>query len=154
MKRFLILLLLSLFLMASSPVLIFAQQGILPKAERSTEDCKKLLREFTNKSDTDKQTQLTTAATQEELLGCAIRTGRISVKMLPFFITFLIRFAIALAGLVAVLFIVIGGYKYTVGGLIDDKESGKKTIIYAITGLVVSLLAWIIVNIIQVQLTR
>lgn len=89
-----------------------------------------------------------------DVLGCAVKTGRVHLWMLPFFITSLIRFLVSIAGLICVLFIVIGGYKYTMGGLTDDKESGKKTIRYAITGLIVVLLSWIVINVIQVQLTK
>ena len=46
--------------------------------------------------------------------------------MMPFFVTYLIQFLLQIAGLIAVLFIVFGGFKYVTGGLIEDKESGKK----------------------------
>jgi hypothetical protein len=39
------------------------------------------------------------------------------------------------------------------GGITDDKEKGKKTITYALIGLSITLLAWILVNIIQVAIT-
>ncbi len=88
-----------------------------------------------------------------EVLGCGVKTGRLKFYMVPFFITYLIQFLLSLAGLVAVLFMVIGGYKYVVGGLTEDKESGKKTILHAIVGFIVALSAWIVVNFIQVALT-
>ncbi len=89
----------------------------------------------------------------ESILGCAIKTGKVRLYMVPFFITYLIQFLLSIAGLVAVLFMVIGGYKYVVGGLTEDKESGKKTILHALMGFVVALSAWIVVNFIQVALT-
>lgn len=88
-----------------------------------------------------------------EILGCAVKLGRIRLYMVPFFITYLIEMLLGLAGLISVLFMVVGGYKYAVGGLIEDKESGKKTILHALIGLVVALSAWIVVNFIQVALT-
>lgn len=88
-----------------------------------------------------------------EVLGCGVKTGRLRLYMVPFFITYLIQFLLSLAGLVAVLFMVIGGYKYVVGGVTEDKESGKKTILHAIVGFIVALSAWIVVNFIQVALT-
>lgn len=51
------------------------------------------------------------------------------------------------AGLLSVIFIIIGGVKYTVsGGDASGIKSAKETIIYAIVGLIVTLLAFGIVN--------
>lgn len=88
-----------------------------------------------------------------DILGCAIRTGHVRLYMIPFFITYLIQFLLTIAGIIAVLFVVLGGYRYVLGGLTEDKESGKKTIQNALIGLVVALSAWIVVNFIQVALT-
>lgn len=88
-----------------------------------------------------------------ETIGCALKVGKIRLYMIPYFVTFLIQFLLSIAGLIAVLFVVIGGYQYVVGGVTEDKEKGKKTIQQALIGLVVSLSAWIIVNFIQIALT-
>lgn len=88
-----------------------------------------------------------------EVLGCAVKFGKVRLFMIPFFITSLIQLLLSIAGLVAVLFVVVGGFKYTVGGLTEDKESGKKFIQNALIGLVVALSAWIVINFIQVALT-
>jgi hypothetical protein len=74
--------------------------------------------------------------------------------MIPFFIKYLIQFAISIAGLVAVGAIIIGGYFYLFGGLVDDKEKGKRAIMYGLGGFVVVLLAWTIVNAVIALLTR
>ena len=81
-----------------------------------------------------------------DVLGCSIKTGRISMWMIPFFVKYLIQFAISIAGLVAVGAIIIGGYFYLFSGLDNDKERGKKAIMYGLLGFVVVLLAWTIVN--------
>lgn len=86
-------------------------------------------------------------------LGCAIKTGRISLWMLPYFISYFANFFIGIAATVSLLFVLLGGFWYMTGGLTDDKEKGKKTIFYALLGMVITLLAWIFVNIIQVQVT-
>lgn len=86
-------------------------------------------------------------------LGCAIKTGRIGLFMMPYFVTYLIQFLLQIAGLIAVLFVVYGGFQYVKGGVSEDKDSGKKTLTHALVGLVVSVSAWIIVNFIQVALT-
>lgn len=52
-----------------------------------------------------------------------------------------------LAGLLAVVFIIIGGVKYTLsGGDASGIKSAKETITYAIIGLIVTLLAFGVVN--------
>lgn len=54
---------------------------------------------------------------------------------------------IAIGSLVAVTYIVIGGYKYmTSGGDANKLQSAKNTIVYALIGLVVCALAAAIVN--------
>ena len=93
-------------------------------------------------------------AFRNQILGCAVKTGRIRFWMVPYFITYLIQFLLGLAGAISMLFILLGGYKYIIGGLTDDKESGKKTLTYAIIGLIVSLSAWVVINVIQYQVTR
>jgi hypothetical protein len=51
------------------------------------------------------------------------------------------------AGILAVVFIIIGGFKYTIsGGDASGIKSAKETITYAIIGLIVTLLAFGIVN--------
>lgn len=51
------------------------------------------------------------------------------------------------AGLLSVTFIIIGGFKYTVsGGDSAGLKSAKETITYAIVGLIITLLAFGIVN--------
>jgi len=90
---------------------------------------------------------------REEFLSCGIKTGDIHLWMLPYYITYIIEFLIGVAGLISVLFVIVGGYYYAWGGVTEDKEKGKKAVMYALIGLALASLAWIIVNIIQTQLT-
>ena len=54
-----------------------------------------------------------------------------------------------LTGIVAVLFVIIGGYQYMASGANEEMaEQGKKTLQNAITGLVVVILSYVIVNVI------
>ena len=54
----------------------------------------------------------------------------------------------------ALLFLVIGGYRYLIGGVMQSqREQGKNTIMYAIIGLVLALLSWAIVNTVQLLVT-
>ncbi|MBU1090215.1 hypothetical protein KKF38_05525, partial [Patescibacteria group bacterium] len=57
---------------------------------------------------------------------------------------------ILLAGGIAILFAIIGGYKYMNGSVSDDKEAGKKTIGYALAGCAIALLAWTTVSFAQI----
>jgi hypothetical protein len=143
-------------LMSLSAAPVFAL-GILPTSEPNI-NCN----EFVKASDSKSAYQSATgfgnfikgnATNRDNVLGCAIKTGRIKLYMMPFYITYLIEFLLAIAGLISVLFVIYGGFKYTIGGLIEDKESGKKTIMYALLGLVVALSSWMIVNFIMVALT-
>lgn len=155
---------------------VFAQQEILPSGKPPSEDlptCEYLFTKVGGERPIDRLPELKQAFETQEgfnsyiaaaslgdkqgvlrwILGCAIESGKIRLYMVPFYITFIIQFLLTVAGLIAVLFVVIGGYHYVVGGLTEDKEKGKKTIFNALIGLIVALSAWIIVNFIQVALT-
>lgn len=76
--------------------------------------------------------------------GCSNAKGD---KELQSVVTEILKAIIAAAGLVAVIFIIIGGINYmTSAGDAQKVEKGKKTIIYAAIGLVICALAFAIVN--------
>lgn len=61
-----------------------------------------------------------------------------------------INILLAIAGLIAVIFLIIGGFKYiTSGGNEETAEAAKKTITNAIIGIVVIILAFVIVTVIS-----
>ncbi len=62
--------------------------------------------------------------------------------------------AIVLGGIAAVLVIVIGGIMYAVSGAINKKNKGKDIIVSAISGLVLLLGAYVILNTVNPQLTK
>lgn len=80
-------------------------------------------------------------------LANMIRTGQISLRQIPCFIKFFSQTLIAVAGSVAVIFVMYGGYQYVLGSE-EGKGEAKKTITYALIGLAVSLLAWTMVDIV------
>lgn len=82
-------------------------------------------------------------------LGLAdmIRSGDIHLRNLPCFIKYFAQTLIGVAGSLSVIFVMIGGYRYVLGGT-EDTASAKKVITYALIGLAVSLLAWIIVDLV------
>lgn len=100
------------------------------------------------------QTTLLPSDMENGGLGYKIASGEIHLSDLPAFIAYFINFGIVIAAAVCLLFLVIGGYRYIVGGVVEaQREQGKQTIMYAIIGLVVSALAWTIVNTVQLLVT-
>ncbi len=62
-------------------------------------------------------------------------------------------YLLPLAGLIAVVFIIIGGYQYIFSGANEDlAEKGKKTLTNAIIGLVIVILSYVIVRVIATTL--
>lgn len=130
----------------------YAQFTILPSTTLNESECDAFLDDYElNPSGT-----LETADSLEvrsDLLACAITRGRVSFSMLPYFVTYLANFLLGLSGIIAVLFIVIGGYNYIYGGITDQKEKGKKTIIHALMGMWVAILSWVIVQVVLTAVT-
>ncbi|OGE81782.1 MAG: hypothetical protein A3E98_01535 [Candidatus Doudnabacteria bacterium RIFCSPHIGHO2_12_FULL_48_11] len=57
---------------------------------------------------------------------------------------------LGLAGIAAILFLVIGGFQYMTSGANQEMaETGKKTVTNAIIGIVVIILSYVIVNVIN-----
>lgn len=146
MKKFFQRLAASSFLimaMFSFAVPVHAQFSLLPVTSQDAVQCKSTMDTFEGAADPSKAIK----ADQDNILGCGINTGRISFAMLPFYITYITNFLLGLSGLICVLFIVIGGYRYVIGGLTEEKEKGKNTIKHALMGLGVALLSWTIVTV-------
>ena len=69
---------------------------------------------------------------------------------LPSLLVRVINILLSIAGLVAVIFLIVGGFRYiTAGGNEENAEAGKKTIINAIIGIVVIILSFVIVRVIS-----
>lgn len=153
MKKIIILAILITML---TPTAAFAGNTLMPELpeDYTKEDCETLMSEVIPMYTVEAiKNEMKDETTRDGILGCAIQTGNIHLWMIPYFITYIIEFLITIAGLISVLFIILGGYLYAWGGLTEDKEKGKKTVMYALIGFVLATLGWIIVNIIQVQLT-
>lgn len=88
-----------------------------------------------------------------DIMACAIMTGDVKLWMLPFIIRYMLEFVIGLAGLLSVGGIVYGGYLYLFAGIGDDKDKGKNAIKNSLIGLVLTLTAWGIVNIVIALVT-
>lgn len=65
-------------------------------------------------------------------------------------LTTVINALLLFAGAVAVLFLIIGGFRYVVSaGNPDQVEGAKKTILYAIVGLIIIFVAFVVVQLVQ-----
>ena len=162
-KTIVSLILFSFLLSAFSLPVAFAQGTILPTGaeEMDDETCMTII-DSANVLTRENRASLmanqncmglSTEPCGKEVLSCGIKTGNIHLWMVPFYITNIVEFLINIVGIISVLFVILGGYYYAWGGLTEDKEKGKKTVMYALIGLALSTMAWIIVNIIQTQLT-
>lgn len=81
--------------------------------------------------------------------------GVASTESLPQLITKVINILLTLAGVIAVLFIVVGGFQYiTAGGNVEQAEKGRQALTNAIIGLVLVLLSFTIVYVISGALTK
>ena len=135
--------------------------GILPPAQGenydirnySEKDCVDFLRTFLSVPGSDKTEVVNSTDKGDQILACAIKSGQIKPWMIPFFLRNVLEFLIKLGGLITVLMIMVGAYYYMAGGLTEDKETGKNIIVYAIGGLVLTILAWFIVNVILLAVT-
>jgi hypothetical protein len=97
---------------------------------------------------------LTILPKANESLVDKLQSGNIHLSDVPLFIASFIEAAIIFAGIIAFLMILVGGYQYIIGGVYSDmREDGKNTLIYAISGFVLSLLSYAIVTIIQLAAT-
>jgi len=135
--------------------LVNAQGFLLPRANPDINGaaCISILKTYDTYEMKVIRSKFSEPSERNDVLGCGIKTGKIRLWMFPFYITNVINFGLAIAGTLSILFILIGSYQYMIGGLSQDKEKGKKTIMYAVGGLVLAALAWVIINIIIVQIT-
>jgi hypothetical protein len=78
--------------------------------------------------------------------------GNLNRGGIPLLLANVIGIASLAAGVVAVIFIIVGGIQYIGSGGGDGLVKAKKTITYAVSGLVIAILAYTIVSFISSQL--
>lgn len=88
-----------------------------------------------------------------EISGMDIKNGQVHLIHIPALIMYWIQILLQVAGGFAVIMIMVGGVQYMIGSVSNDKEQGKKTLTYALGGLVLAFMAWWIVELIQVWIT-
>lgn len=125
--------------------------SILPEAEGGA-DCAGAF----NPNKNDLETKLKDNAKPNDvnnILGCAIKTGNIKLYMVPYFLRSILEFVIGISGIACVGAIVYGGFWYLFAGVSQDKEKGKKAIQFGLIGMILTLVAWALVNIVISLLT-
>lgn len=90
---------------------------------------------------------------QEDILACSIKTGDISLWMVPYFLRYIMQLLISLSGIIAMGAIIAGGYMYLFAGITEDKETGKKAIKYGFAGIIVVMISWYAVEVLILVLT-
>src|ERR1035437_2852414 len=81
--------------------------------------------------------------------GSCVQNGVATLACIPIVFNNIVDWAIALAGTVAVFFIIFAGFKFlTSGGDPKQVEGARKTLTYAIAGLIVVFLAFAIIKLI------
>lgn len=107
----------------------------------------------TNNHDSNVEIDCGKIEADSEDIGAKIHCGKVTLNDFPVLIIYLIQWILTLAGSISVIMIMVGAFQYMLGGVTDDKERGKKTLIYAIGGLIVAFMAWWIVELVQVWIT-
>lgn len=87
-------------------------------------------------------------------IGDAFKTGDFDWSIIVAFILHIIQLLISLAGGVAVILLMIGGFKFVFGAMSDSKEAGMATVKNTLLGFTVILLSWIIVDLLITFLTK
>lgn len=72
--------------------------------------------------------------------------GAAEANNLPMYLVAIFKFAIGFAGLMAVVMITIGGFQYMSTDAIGGKSEGKERITQAVTGLLLAIASWLILN--------
>jgi amino acid transporter len=87
-------------------------------------------------------------------VNCPDQLGGACDSDLAGMITMISNTILLLVGVVAVLFLIIGGFQYIAsGGNPEQVNKAKNTIFYAIIGIIVALLAYVLVQFVVSQLT-
>lgn len=138
--------------LAADPI---STQSILPEAS-ATIDCKSAVEinpDIAGSKNIEDSLKGGDQSLINNILGCGIKTGNIKLYMVPYYVRAVLEFVIGISGLICVGGIIFGGYWYLFAGVSEDKEKGKKAILYGLVGMVLTLVSWALVNIIIGLLT-
>lgn len=147
---------------------VSSQRTVLPETEKNISDCKGIMNEVSKNAcwvqnkKFGKECKLPEGAlvpaigedvSKNDILACGIKTGSMKMWMIPYYIKYVLEFIIGISGLTSVCGIIYGGYLYLFAGLSQDKDKGKKSIQYGVIGMILTLTAWALVNIIIALVT-
>ena len=86
-------------------------------------------------------------------MNCQDPNTPTSIQCIPYFINNIIAFAIPFAGVLAVFFIVLSGIKFlTSGGDPGKVEGARRTLTFAVVGLVIILLVFVVIKVFSTTL--
>lgn len=77
---------------------------------------------------------------------CSFITGDFEFNCIPIYVGYLIQTVFALTGGFALMEILTSGYEIAMSGITGDKEKGKKRLQWALIGLALSILSFLIVD--------
>ncbi len=95
----------------------------------------------------------TTFAQGIHIVTAEVHSGNASLNSVGGLVSNWTSMLLSVAGSIAVLMIMYGGFWYMIGGTTNDKEKGKMIVMYAVGGLFVAFFAWWIVKVIAEWMT-
>ncbi len=121
---------------------VFAQSGtVIPKVE--SEDCMTKVNEFIK----GQAANTKYSGDKTQLVACAITTGKLTLSMVPYFISYFSNYLLGIVSLISVLFVVIGGFQYAITPYTNAKDKGKTYIRNALIGMGIAFMSWSFINI-------
>lgn len=91
---------------------------------------------------------------QNGIPGCDFATGMLWSTCIPNFIAHLVEFIFSLLGLFFLANVMIAGYQMAMRGITGDAEAGKRRLIWSVVGLIVSLCAFVILDLVLTVITE
>ncbi len=91
---------------------------------------------------------------EETEVGKKIADGSVALSDIPAVILNIVSWGTEIAGSLAVVMLIYGGFQMIISEVTEKKEEAKNTIKYAIMGIIVAFSAWIIVDLVIVNLTK
>lgn len=80
--------------------------------------------------------------------GCDFTTGILQASCIPSFVAHMIQLLFGFTGILCLFNIMIGGYQIAIGAATGDKEKGKQRITWALIGLILSVAAYLILDVV------
>lgn len=73
-------------------------------------------------------------------------SGQITADCIPQYIAYLIQQVFALTGALCLIMLIVGGYQWALGSIAGGKDKAKATLLWAITGMILSTLSFFIID--------